>query len=75
MIGIKIRIRIEIWIKNMIRNRIRITSRNMIRIRIRHSLRLNQKVAARAWLILGSLYVGVKISLRVVLLVFFMRLL
>ena len=41
---------------------------------IGHSLRLNAEVVARTWHILGSLVVGVKISLLVVIL-FFMCLL
>ena len=34
---------------------------------IRHSMRLNTELAARAWLILGSSIVGVKIILRSVI--------
>ena len=38
---------------------------------LRHSLRLNAEVVARAWQILGSLVVGVKIILQVVILFFY----
>ena len=34
-------------------------------------MRLNAELAARAWLILGTLVIGVQITLRVVILVFY----
>ena len=48
----------------------KILSKSYSLLSIRHSLRLNAELAARAWLILGSLVVGVQIILRVFILVF-----